>query len=382
MRNGALLAAYIILCCDLRADRAAAQGDAANKSGDMVSQEAPGWSNGQNRNQQLSGADVRGSQGDDEAVEVGSREWWRREKEKAYQKTGRKVWAWELDAPPGHPFYENVTSGAKSWTDGLRYRDPPSVPDILSMEPIPRPEMPEWWMPTHCGTLNLSHPLTRHCFPPDGSHHHVCCTNIPLDDEIEDETLSLSTQTLIKSIRAASHPSSYSWCACNEVVCSELLGGVVSWDQHSLTRGRYYNDQISKGFDLIGWEWLVGGLDALQELSMHALPEDDPETRPVSTWGLGHEAGTVQSGQTLPERGNHAYCAKKRCPLGPKPELLKGRRQTHRQQQQRAPALASASAGHTLSRDYGAGYGVASNGKVRSAEELARAREALWGKDD
>lgn len=138
--------------------------------------------------------------------QVGSADWWRREKAKASEKAGRRVWAWELDTPPGHPFYVNETKG-KSWAESLQFPDPPSMPDVLSMEPIPRPEMPEWWVPTHCGTLNLTHKLTRHCFPADGSHHHVCCTDIPLDEEIDDDSLSASAQTLVKSIRVRCDPT-------------------------------------------------------------------------------------------------------------------------------------------------------------------------------
>jgi len=42
-----------------------------------------------------------GSNPQEREVEVGSREWWRRAKEEASRKAGRRVWAWELDAPPG-----------------------------------------------------------------------------------------------------------------------------------------------------------------------------------------------------------------------------------------------------------------------------------------
>ena len=37
----------------------------------------------------------------EEQVKVGSKEWWQQEKAKASAKAGRRVWAWELDAPPG-----------------------------------------------------------------------------------------------------------------------------------------------------------------------------------------------------------------------------------------------------------------------------------------
>jgi len=44
------------------------------------------------------------------------------------------------------------------------------------------------WRPTECGTLDLNHTLARHCFPVDGSQHHVCCTDIPLPDETVSES--------------------------------------------------------------------------------------------------------------------------------------------------------------------------------------------------
>jgi hypothetical protein len=177
-----------------------------------------------------SAADTAGLEGsrheEEPEVVVGSTEWWEREKKKASEKAGRRVWAWELDAPPGtfarvcvsvyvcvclcvsvcvclsvsvsvsvfvsvclcvcvcadipyilfrpftyfhsacrwyglsppgsllfcpfsgHPFYVNE-SKLKSWEDSLRWRDPPSFPDILSYAPIPRPEMPTWCVRLH-----------------------------------------------------------------------------------------------------------------------------------------------------------------------------------------------------------------------------------------
>ena len=194
----ALILALLAL---LLSEAAAADGDGDRR------RSATSLSVGQNneaRNAESAGEGVGAEGADAEDVVVGSTEWWRREKEKASKAAGRKVWAWELDAPPGHPFYENKTETKKgSWEDSLQFPDPPAMPDILSMEPIPRPEMPEWWVPTNCGTLNLTHPLTRHCFPADGSHHHVCCIDIPLDEEIDDDSLSPSTRTLVQSIRVS-----------------------------------------------------------------------------------------------------------------------------------------------------------------------------------
>ena len=165
------------------------------------------------------------------------------------------------------------------------------------------------------------------------------------------------------------------------MVCSELLGGVISWDQHALTRGRYFSEQVNKGFHLAGWEWLVGGLDALQELAMHPLPEDDPETRDMSAWRLGAKAGDGggwQEGAAAsgagPGHDGHAACAKKRCPLGRRPELLRQRQQL---------GHAAAARGHGQQRAEMLQARAQAQAHARSsAEDLARAREELWGTDD
>lgn len=91
--------------------------------------------------------------------------------------------------------------------------------------------MPNWWCPTECGTLNLSHPDAAHCFPSDGSKFTICCENIKLPGPGENAMYDESD--LAERIRAASHPSNPSWCVCNNFVCEELLGGTVSWDQQS-----------------------------------------------------------------------------------------------------------------------------------------------------
>jgi hypothetical protein len=174
------------------------------------------------------------------------------------------------------------------------------------------------------------------------------------------------------------------------MVCSELLGGVISWDQHALTRGRYFSEQVNKGFHLAGWEWLVGGLDALQELAMHPLPEDDPETRDMSAWRLGGKAGdgggwqegSAAGSAGLGGRGHedgHAVCAKKRCPLGRRPELLRQRQQLGHA----AAAAAAAARGHGQQRaEMLHSQAQAQTHARSSAEDLARAREELWGTDD
>lgn len=38
-----------------------------------------------------------------------------------------------------------------------------------------------------CGTMNLSHPATKGCFPPDGSNFHICCVGIQLPEPGEEE---------------------------------------------------------------------------------------------------------------------------------------------------------------------------------------------------
>eukprot|EP00960_Hanusia_phi_P011867 345844-Hanusia_phi.AAC.2 len=179
----------------------------------------------------------------------GSTEWWNMKKEEASRRTGAKVWAWELETPPWHCLWYNTSKYDRYWEDEIDLdHDPPEDPDIMNMEVIPRPCMPDWWCPTPCGTLNLSSkrrcsswrttdpactgPYTQHCFPPDGSSHSVCCVGIQLPATLNAEVIKdPAFMSLEDRIRAASHPSSYSWCACNQFVCEELLGGRVAWDQ-------------------------------------------------------------------------------------------------------------------------------------------------------
>lgn len=239
----------------------------------------------------------------------GSPEWWQREKAAAGVKAGRRVWAWELEPPKGHGCWYNKTL-ARDGTEKIfkdAAMDPPDTPDIDLMEHVPRPEMPNWWCPTSCGTLDLASPLTRHCFPPDASRHQFCCVDIKLpgegggigalsmgsDPETWEHILdgadeapmlpamggpnpSTSGRSLESMIRAASDPSSYSWCTCSEVVCEELLGGRVAWDQYAYTKSRYHNDQVDCGMDNVGYSWLTDGISATFELADRPLPEGDP----------------------------------------------------------------------------------------------------------
>ena len=130
-----------------------------------------------------------------------------------------------------------------------------------SVRAIPSPPRP-------CGSLNLSSPLTQHCFPQDGelftlslvfahsyppfvlrflrlaqvdsesahmvangalfhvvsgSHHFVCCEAIASADN--DRSPHGNTNPLADVIAAASRPDNPSWCTCSEevraaVVCS------------------------------------------------------------------------------------------------------------------------------------------------------------------
>ena len=86
--------------------------------------------------------------------------------------------------------------------------------------------------PAPCGTLDLSHHLTQHCFPEDGSHHFVCCEDITLVDNPHSPHGNLNP--LADVIRAASNSSNYSWCTCSEEICLEQLGGKVAWNMQGL----------------------------------------------------------------------------------------------------------------------------------------------------
>lgn len=128
--------------------------------------------------------------------------------------------------------------------------------------------------PAPCGTLDLTSPLTQHCFPEDGedalqtvslrpfrgypllagspapppwaphailsnnaaqycpagSHHFVCCEQIALPDN--PDSPHGNQNPLGRVIREASQPENYSWCTCSEEICTQQLGGRVAWNQH------------------------------------------------------------------------------------------------------------------------------------------------------
>ena len=58
---------------------------------------------------------------------------------------------------------------------------------------------------------------------------------------------------LEEMIRAASSASSYSWCTCSKTVCEELLGGRVAWEQRAYTSARFFEDQMDRGLDNVGY---------------------------------------------------------------------------------------------------------------------------------
>jgi hypothetical protein len=87
----------------------------------------------------------------------------------------------------------------------------------------------------------VTDPLAVQCFPPDGSRFHVCCVDIQLPATPPGDPIN----ELAAAIMATSHPDSYSWCTCSEYVCKELLGGIVEWDQHTLTRARFFQVALS-----------------------------------------------------------------------------------------------------------------------------------------
>ena len=68
-----------------------------------------------------------------------------------------------------------------------------------------------------CGTLDLTSPLTQHCFPHDKSHHFVCCTEIA--DPANSASPHGNNNPLFDVITKASKPENYSWCTCSEEIC-------------------------------------------------------------------------------------------------------------------------------------------------------------------
>lgn len=88
---------------------------------------------------------------------------------------------------------------------------------------VPQPPRP-------CGSLDLSSPLTQHCFPADGSHHFVCCEGIT--SAMNDQSPHGNWNPLGDVIRQASDADNPSWCTCSEEICTEQLGGVVAWNMN------------------------------------------------------------------------------------------------------------------------------------------------------
>mmetsp|Transcript_14955 Transcript_14955/g.40102 ORF Transcript_14955/g.40102 Transcript_14955/m.40102 type:complete len:116 (-) Transcript_14955:594-941(-) len=85
-----------------------------------------------------------------------------------------------------------------------------------------------------CGTLDLTSGRTQHCFPPDASHHSVCCVDIKTPDN--NYTPSGNYNPLGSAIRAASRPSSYSWCTCSKEICTAQLGGRVAYINRAVAK--------------------------------------------------------------------------------------------------------------------------------------------------
>jgi hypothetical protein len=86
--------------------------------------------------------------------------------------------------------------------------------------------------PAPCGTLDLTSPLTQHCFPSDGSHHFVCCEHISMPENPNSPHGNFNP--LERVIKAASNATNYSWCTCSEEICREQLGGQVAWNMHGI----------------------------------------------------------------------------------------------------------------------------------------------------
>uniref|UniRef100_A0A7S4PFF9 WW domain-containing protein n=1 Tax=Guillardia theta TaxID=55529 RepID=A0A7S4PFF9_GUITH len=248
----------------------------------------------------------------------GSTEWWNMMKEEESRRTGKKVWAWDLETPRWHFLWYNESKYEGCWEEAMDLdHDPPEDPDIMNMEPVPRSAMPQWWTPTPCGTLNLSSPYTQHCFPPDGSSHHVCCVSIQLPATLHAEPIKDAAFVKLEDmIRAASHPSSYSWCTCNQFICEELLGGRVQWDQHALTNHRFVMEESIAGIDPTVQDLVFGGMDAVFELTNRPLPETDPYDTPMEEWAP-RKMNLSTCVDTLDEKiySNTAMCHIPFCPL-------------------------------------------------------------------
>jgi hypothetical protein len=82
--------------------------------------------------------------------------------------------------------------------------------------------------PQPCGSLDLTSPLTQHCFPADGSHHFVCCEGISTPDD--EESPHGNRNPLADVIAQASSLENPSWCTCSEEICTKQLHGRVAWN--------------------------------------------------------------------------------------------------------------------------------------------------------
>uniref|UniRef100_A0A7S0ZLD8 Uncharacterized protein n=1 Tax=Timspurckia oligopyrenoides TaxID=708627 RepID=A0A7S0ZLD8_9RHOD len=83
-----------------------------------------------------------------------------------------------------------------------------------------------------CGTLDLNHPFTQHCFPSDGSHHFVCCVDIQFPHNSNSPHGNYNP--LGDVIMAASQKESYSWCTCSEEICEQQLHGRVQFNMNGI----------------------------------------------------------------------------------------------------------------------------------------------------
>ncbi|KAJ1475171.1 hypothetical protein T484DRAFT_1910153, partial [Baffinella frigidus] len=74
-----------------------------------------------------------------------------------------------------------------------------------------------------CGEMDMTSPLTRHCFPADGRSHGVCCTDIRLPGS---QRFFNKLEDLI--FRASRGRATHSWCVCTEAIC-DALQGKIAW---------------------------------------------------------------------------------------------------------------------------------------------------------
>ena len=148
---------YLLICCLCFAKVSAHfNSDKAEEGGRGKKREVrdfqSGHERGDDREVGLDGSrgDAGGGEEKEKELEVGSKEWWKREKDKASEKAGRRVWAWELDAPPGECVYvfarvwrgeEGVWGGKQEtarrhewlWVSRISY---PTHPPLLPPLPV------------------------------------------------------------------------------------------------------------------------------------------------------------------------------------------------------------------------------------------------------